>query len=315
MKKTLLSLFALATMLFATSCSQTDEFGNVIGGKEVTVTFSAELPQEIATRVYSDGHTAQDLHYAVYVQGATNPKFFTGTDGAEVVKFGDDLKATVTFTLATGVSYDVIFWAQSPDATSYTLDWSNKTMTIDYASMVANDENNDAFYAYVPGVKVNGALNQDVTLYRPFAQINLGTNDFDEAEAAGLFLTRSSMKVTVNNVLNFATGVASGEAEVEIGKGYFDRNEKFPVDGYEYLEMNYVLAGKDKTTTTCTFNVYQYGFDTALDNTITVSNVPIQRNYRTNIYGSLLTDEAIFNVIINPDYVNGLGSDEFNVKL
>ncbi|MBQ7941530.1 MAG: hypothetical protein IJ328_03860, partial [Muribaculaceae bacterium] len=53
-------------------------------------------------------------------------------------------------------------------------------------------------------------------------------------------------------------------------------------------------------------------------NNIPVANVPMQRNYRTNIVGNLLTSGAVFNVVINPIYnepdniivMNEVNSDE-----
>ena len=37
-------------------------------------------------------------------------------------------------------------------------------------------------------------------------------------------------------------------------------------------------------------------------NTVNVANVPVQRNYRTNIYGNLLTSAVDFNIVIDPIY-------------
>ncbi|MBQ7941420.1 MAG: hypothetical protein IJ328_03305, partial [Muribaculaceae bacterium] len=45
-------------------------------------------------------------------------------------------------------------------------------------------------------------------------------------------------------------------------------------------------------------------------NNIPVANVPMQRNYRTNIVGNLLTSGAVFNVVINPIYVDDLPNTE-----
>ena len=39
----------------------------------------------------------------------------------------------------------------------------------------------------------------------------------------------------------------------------------------------------------------------------TFTNVPVQRNYRTNIYGSLLTNTTDFNVVIEPAFIGTLG--------
>jgi hypothetical protein len=70
--------------------------------------------------------------------------------------------------------------------------------------------------------------------------------------------------------------------------------------------MNYILVGKDKTTTDVTLSVSD-GTTTAP--TATFATVPVQQNYRTNIYGSLLTNPANFTVVIDPafntpDYAN-----------
>ncbi len=294
--KKLLSMVAMAVMLFATSCSQ-EELASVADGTQVPVVFSAQLPQEIATRVYSDGKTAKTLHYAVYVSGTNQTKFQSTTS------FNDALQANVELTLATGLSYDFIFWAQSDAANEvYTLDWEAKTMTVNYNKMKANDENNDAFYAYRSKLKVTGAVKEDIKLYRPFAQINLGTKDFDLAEKAGLIPDRSSMTANLPNVLSFVDGSVSGEERVTIGVNTFTTTETFPVSGYEYLEMNYVLTDTVKGLINCTFSIWEKDALAALSPAIEVSNVPVQRNYRTNIYGSLLTDPANFNVEIIPDY-------------
>ena len=73
---------------------------------------------------------------------------------------------------------------------------------------------------------------------------------------------------------------------------------EFPVaGGYKYLSMDYLLVGADKATVDVAFN---YGGP----QNRTFTNVPVQRNYRTNIYGSLLTNTADFNVVIAPGFNN-----------
>ncbi len=302
------SLIALTSLLFASSCSE-DAIMEPANGNEATVTFSVELPNSISSRAYSDGLTANRLEYAVYVSGQT-----------ECISRGwsvfNGLKTDAYATLAPGVSYDIIFWATAKNKTyyganpeAYMVDWEARTMTVDYSKLKANDESNDAFYAYVSALQVQGAETKHIKLYRPFAQVNLGTNDFDKAVAAGLIVERSSMVMTdVPNVLNFTDGSVSGNATVTLAENYIaprtgDNKEDFPVDGYEYLEMNYILAGPTKSANhTCTFSIYKQGAEEAINPNIVVSNVPIQRNYRTNIYGSLLTDHVTFNLEIIPDY-------------
>ncbi|MEE0626333.1 MAG: hypothetical protein UDG88_09765, partial [Muribaculaceae bacterium] len=57
----------------------------------------------------------------------------------------------------------------------------------------------------------------------------------------------------------------------------------------------YLLVGADKATVDVAFN---YGGP----QNRTFTNVPVQRNYRTNIYGSLLTNTTDFNVVIEPTF-------------
>ncbi len=307
MKKILFSVFAMAAMLFATSCSQEEDFAIVTDGSDANVSLSIELPQ-IATRAdYSDGLTAQQLEFAFYdVADANKTPLLQG----ETTLTGG--KATVNVNLATGKTYNILFWAQKEGNNNYSVNWNAQTLTVNYSNKLANNEENDAFYWFEKGLKVNSAIEKEIKLYRPFAQINLGTSDYADAALAGLTVNRSAMTVaTLPNVLDFATGNVSGEVAVEFtantipGKtfnGETAKAEAFPVDGYEYLEMNYVLVGKDKATVNCEFFIYEDGATTYLDPTIVVSNVPVQRNYRTNIYGALLTDPANFNVTIVPDY-------------
>ncbi len=304
--KKLFSMLAMAVALIATSCSQ-DDF-DVAGGNEATVTFSVQLPQDIATRAYSDGLTATNLYYAVYAKGSKTVLITNKKEGGEVVTF-DNKVATVNLALANGMSYDMIFWAVSPNNDTYNVDFAAQTMTVDYTKMFANDEDNDAFYSFET-FTVHGAHAGDVKLYRPFAQINLGTNDYADAATAGLTVLNSEMKIThIANVLNFADGSVeyenNGEKEYHFQRAAVpahegENKETFPKEGYEYLEMNYVLVGKDQQLVDCTFvatDTNNNGMEP-----IVVKNIPVQRNHRTNIYGSLLTEPANFTVTIMPDW-------------
>ena len=289
MKKTFaLGLLALGTM-FAMSCAK--ELVDVKSSTGLAdVTLCVNTP-EIATRAYSDGSTATALQYAVYDATGVELHALTKTDATI------NGSTTVKLQLTTGNTYSVIFWAAAPGA-PYSVDFENKTMTVDYSAAVSNDEARDAFYAYKT-FTVNGAQSETIELKRPFAQLNIGTGDYAASTNAGYTPTKSA--VTVKNIyktLDLVEGEVSESVEVAFASADINKNETFPVAGYEYLAMNYLLVSKDKEVVDVEFTFA----DGADAKTRTVGSVPVQRNYRTNIYGNILTSEVDIKVEIKPEY-------------
>ena len=292
MKKYLLGMSAMA-MLFATSCQDDMNLpGNV--GETTTVAFNVATPQ-ISTRAYSDGETATVLQYAVYDE--------TGAELTDLTKLDETIKgsAEVKLQLTTGNEYTVVFWAAAPGA-PYTFDPASKTVTVDYNGALSNDENRDAFFASQT-FTVTGAQTQDIELRRPFAQLNIGTADLAETAKAGYTPTQSAVTVkSLGNTLNLVSGLVSGEAK-DITFDYAAipsaQGETFPVAGNDYLAMNYLLVGAEKETVDIIFDCKDAN---NVVKTRTVGSVPVQRNFRTNIYGQLLTSDVDVNVEIKPEY-------------
>ena len=299
MKRYLLSTFTIAAAaLLVTSCN--DEMDNGLKtGDEGTVTFTAQLPSEMGTRAFADGLTAKHLQYAVYEAGQSTPlKVF----GDETTVVGEaemnNLKQTVSLKLTTGKTYDVIFWAADNSAKKpYTFDPLTQTVKITYTNVYSNNDICDAFFKKET-ITVSGNQNVDVKLTRPFAQVNIGTDDFDAAKASGLEVTQTEVVAKAFATLNLATGKVSDEADRTFTMKAIPTasDGEFPVaGGYKYLSMDYLLVGADKATVDVAFN---YGGPQSR----TFTNVPVQRNYRTNIYGSLLTNTTDFNVVIEPAF-------------
>ena len=300
MKKILFGLSAF-TMLFATSCQNDLDFDTAVG-ETSTVSFSVGTP-EIATRAYSDGATATKLQYAVYDAEGKILSDLTETDATI------NGSTTVKLQLTTGNTYKVIFWAAAPNA-PYTVDFDAKTMTVDYSAAVSNDEARDAFYKYHT-FTVKGAQTETIELKRPFAQLNIGTADYTASESAGYVPTQSAVVVkNVYNTLNLATGVVENEVEANFALANIKKDETFPVKGYEYLAMNYLLVSADKTVVDVEFT-YTDGSNAK---TRTVGSVPVQRNYRTNIYGNLLTSDVDVNVVIKPEYDGEFDNEGYFVE-
>ena len=303
MKRYLLSTFTIAAAaLLVTSCN--DEMDNGLKtGNEGTVTFTAQLPSEMGTRAFADGLTAKHLQYAVYEAGQSTPlKVF----GDETTVVGEaemvDLKKSVTLQLTSGKSYDVIFWADATTDSPYTFNPASQEVSVDYSKVNNNSDNCDAFFKKET-ITVSGNQSVDVKLTRPFAQVNIGTDDFDAAKASGLKVTQTEVVAKAFATLNLATGEVADEADRTFTMKAIPTasDGEFPVaGGYKYLSMDYLLVGADKATVDVAFN---YGGP----QNRTFTNVPVQRNYRTNIYGSLLTNTTDFNVVIEPAFIGTLG--------
>ena len=300
MKKQLSKLAIFALLLSTASCADEQFAGDLTGG-ETTVTFNAQLPAGLQTRAAGDGLKATTLSYAVYEQGKA---VITSEDE---VKFVNG-HATLSLKLAKGKTYDFLFWADAygkDDAENpYTVNFDTQTLTVNYDNALSNDESRDAFFGKATAVAVKGAVSENITLKRPFAQLNIGTNDMEAAKTAGLNTGDLQSSVTVSGIfssMNLMTGEVSGSSEVNFGFNAIPK-EKFTANGrtFDYLALNYLLVSDQKGLVKCEFSYTTDGATT--DNTLTIDNVPVQRNYRTNIFGSLLTGSVDFDITIDPDF-------------
>lgn len=304
MKKVLFSTVAMsALMLMATSCAD-DQTSDLKAGAESTVTITAQLPGNMGTRAFADGTKATELHYAVYEKGTTIRlavcKKADGTKGQlEGTATMTGLQTTISLQLTTGKEYDFVFWADAPGDNVYSFNSEDQTVTVNYANAENNTDNLDAFFGQKKALMVSGNMSISQELRRPFAQINIGTDDFDAAAAAGYTVSESTIGVATYETLNLLSGEVSHPVTATfVKKPIPTEDSKFSVNSkdYKYLSMSYVLVPKDKETV-------DIAFDYTLTNR-TFTNVPVQRNYRTNIYGSLLTNTANFNVVIAPGFNN-----------
>ena len=281
-------------MLF-TACS--DEAVNAPVEGESLVTITTQLPADLGTRTFGDGMTATNLTYAVYEKDSQTPLIVS----RDQVTFSG-LTATVNLRLANGKSYDLVFWADNADA-PYTFEPTTQKVIVDYTNVTSNRENLDAFFAHEDDLLVNGTVNKTIQLKRPFAQLNIGATDYAAAETAAFKTASSAVKVNhVANALNIRTGKATGNETITFADAAVPADgETFPVDGViaDYLAMNYILVDVTKQLVDVEFTAKSTKGETI---TRSYANVPVQRNYRTNIYGNILTEEANFNIEIVPGF-------------
>lgn len=289
-------LAAAALTLLAVSCNK-EQVTEVPDGQLVDVTFTAALPGEMATKALGDGQTAKKLYVSVY----ENDDAKTKLELDKTATF-TDLKTQVTFSLVKGKTYNFVFWAQAAEGAPYDVT-DLKNIKISYEGAEANDEKRDAFYATRKELKVNGALTETVKLYRPFAQVNFGTADYDAAVAAGVKPVKSVFTAT-----DVATIFDTFEAEGKEAKDVVTFTESAlpgetlvtKAGDYKWMTMNYIIPMGKQGEKHISNVTAEFVTEDGVSVTASAPQAPVQNNYRTNIVGDLLTSQVIFDIEIVP---------------
>lgn len=294
--KTFKYLAAAALTLLAVSCNK-EQVTEVPDGQMVDVTFTTALPGEMATKSIGDGQTAKKLYVSVY----ENDDAKTKLELDKTATF-TDLKTQVTFSLVKGKTYNFVFWAQAAEGAPYDVT-DLKNIKISYEGAEANDEKRDAFYATRKELKVNGALTETIKLYRPFAQVNFGTADYDAAVAAGVKPVKSVFTAT-----DVATVFDTFEAEGKEAKDVVTFTESAlpgetlvtKAGDYKWMTMNYIIPVGKQGEKHISNVTAEFVTEDGVSVTASAPQAPVQNNYRTNIVGDLLTSQVIFNIEIVP---------------
>lgn len=313
-KKLFLGMFAAAGMLLATSCSN-DELDVVQSGNEAQVTFNLGTEGGIATRAISDGKSADVLVYAVFDKDGNRLSNIQA-----VTKKGVTFPTTESITLAKGQTYKVAFWAQDDDCKAYTVDTDKMSVAVNYANdenKVNNDETRDAFFKTVE-FTVTGSTSIDVEMKRPFAQINVGVTkeDWEAAVASGIEIENSSVVIknaaTSLNLIDGTVGTETVDVSYALNTIpneplYVDTDGDGIKEEYNWLSMSYILVADEiDGASKATLQSLQYTFTSENGNPIEfkegLNTVPVQRNWRTNILGKILTGDIQFNITIDPAY-------------
>ena len=281
---------------------------------EVEVTFTVDMPQQLLTRAIGDGTSAVDLHFRVYRVTNGNVECVTSL-GQDISNAFEELHTTISTHLVRYETYHFVFWAQSAAATPAfdlsSLDSGRPYVTVDYTAISNSDETIDAFFV----ADLNYVATDDQTLTevlrRPFAQVNFASSgdDWTDAVTAGAEVTATSMTIKdVYTRLYVLDGSVSNPVDVTFKAAALPDERLIVKDvAYKWLSMDYVLVAAEKDATNVSLELFH---DNVQLPTISVSNVPIQRNWRTNILGRLLTTRTGFIIEIDPVY-----TDEYDVGI
>ena len=307
---------AAATLLLLTSCQRDELQGGSISGEEVSVSISAVMPDGGSAVVKSNtvpgnGSLANRCIMQIYYL----PDGESGT--AEPVAYGDRVTVAVSGMkalfpdqrLVSGHDYRFVFWADHSSAEALAQDlhydteefpivsFKEEDGTLSYSS---NDDTRDAFFA-AEVRNISGPSSLSFDLKRPFGQLNIITTDWgdvvDQLRPSKLKLDFKSLP----NSIDLVSGVVNGSEDIvsEVAVSLVPEN-----GDSKQLSFDYIFAKDGEQTVLADFTM-----DFLLDDGITevteaytFTNIPVQRNYQTNVSGNLLTDRTGIDVEVVPDF-------------
>ena len=303
MKRVLCFASAVALLLGAFSCTREEIVPIQQGGNEVDATFTVTLASSAATKAMSDGTTVDELLVGIYDKDGV----YISEDKATV----SNKVGTFNTKLVNGGTYQIVFWAQKSGTGYYAVDFPNKKMTVSNLSSLANDETRDAFFAnetvlVTASTGQDTYINKEIVLRRPFAQVNVlaPNEDIAAAKAVGIEFASSSMTLQkVPTTLDLFAGTVADPKDIEFKDAPVTESAAHGnyANTHQRILTNYVLAGENTVDVTFVVNSKE---GTAAKDPIpfALTNVPIKKNYRTNIIGDVFRVDAQFTVTINPEF-------------
>lgn len=311
MRKIVLLGVLAAGLVAGASCQK---IGPVETGGNVS--FEIQTPVDAATKAIGDGENVNIVYYEIYKAEAGHDNSLSGGTPLVDGTVGMSGKvATLNLNLLEDQDYVALFWAQVIPAENVKYYDVTDLRNVEalYAGVNSNDEARAAFcqrFAFNTSEKVNAS----VTLVRPFAQLNLGTTLKSLNIDYEIDVTASKVNVTSPaRYFNVNTGMAHTQttAPVEFAlatnpQQYLNVNDT----DYEYVAMNYFLVSGNASSVDVLFDI-QTDKGTVTDKF--VAQVPVQKNYRTNIIGNLLTKETKIEIVVDNrfagDWNGGMDGD------
>lgn len=156
---------------------------------------------------------------------------------------------------------------------------------------------------------MTGAFNAEVPLTRPFGQLNIKTTDLGDIPTTTLIPATASLAFKgVYKGFNAHTGAVTGE----LAALSYDENAAV-VDENGVLTMDYLFAPeKEQLLTGMVLTMYNAAGEKITDKKL--NDIPVQRNFKTNVTGSMLTVSGQFVATLKPEFTDNLNKDVMEVS-
>lgn len=271
-----------------------------------TVSFRISIPREMGTR--SDEATPQ--YTLAWTLFAINE-----SEGKETKKYVDsgsrilndiEEEPVINLNLAKGGLYKIVFCAYNAESKFASYNEREAIISVNYENAAVIQTNDDMYVGSYEPIRVeDGEINQTITLKRPFAQLNWATRDLD-APTVTPYLKGSKAYVEVIGELFTSLDLFDNSLTNPFNSYQFRefdcsnlQSEFLSIgeDGSKYmlLASNLLLTGTEPSTLKC-----EMKFSGNVNVTASVENASVAPDYKTNIYGRLITEPADITVNLAP---------------
>lgn len=295
----------MGAMLFlAASCAR-EEFTGTSVGEEVDVTLSVNVPG-VETKAAYDDVTGAEMNLTVFVkygdQIVLKETTTTDANGAK----------DISLRLVTGQTYQVGAWADFGNNGNYTINETTCTVSMKTTENVRGSIiADDAFFGF-RDITLNSSNERvSLPLKRPFGLLTINTKDWYEpaVDLAGLHPTNYTMSLkAVPTSLDLFTGTVSNPQDVTV-EGFIHSTTFSKDNTANELSFDYIFASEGEQALNDFSVTYKQGLKSITDYSFT--NIPLRRNYKTNLTGNILTKEGTLNV----DVVQGFETPDINRDL
>lgn len=285
MKKTLIQIAAISLMAMTLLACGKEDIKLPEVGESVTFTVQTDCGTKALGDHDGAGANVDRCKVAVYMLTSDSSTPYKIYDKPEVNKH-NNLSYSFTVNLLVQQTYQIVVWVDK--AGFYDVNDELTSVTRVPGDVTCNSDAYDAFYASVPFVHGTDMVTA-IVAKRPFAQLNLITQDLDPAaQPTEISLTYASPQSF--NPLTATVGTEMTSVTYKADRPYYSSTE-----GTEHtLAMNYVFAAAETQTILPTVKLTALKGSTTVETQI--ANVPVQQNYRTNITGKLLTTSGTTSV-------------------
>ena len=299
MKKNL--LFVMLGLFACLVSCQKEPFSS--SGSESVSTLTVTIPQGISTRAaadYGQGTYINRCILEIYHNGTLYGERKVQSVSGNQVVFSD-------LQLIPSKTYDFVLWADCGDGLSDKYYNTSKLESVTYSDGYDYSGNNDEYDAFsycLSNYEVTGSFSESIKFTRPFGQLNIKTYDLQEIDHETLKPSHVQISfASVPTSFNVFTGEVGNYQSLTYGS---------PVEIEDValgeLTVDYIFAVPEQSELS-DFTMTFYKGSTPVTINDNFRNIPIRRNYRTNVSGNLITKKGELNVTINKDFINS-GDDE-----